>query len=160
MLCLICRNSGHIASECHEKPNKGELTWFISKARENLPFQDSSASNSMLCRRCSQLNVLEWLREKPPLERDRDLARKTGDTRLFRTLGQVGSVELRDDCSMCYCIFGLIPNPTNLEQEIKISIKLVYVSFGSLHQHEHRPEMRDFQVPIGNFGALFYWPYG
>lgn len=42
------------------------------------------------------------------------------DQRLFRDLGTVGSVVLRDDCSLCRCIFGLIPHPYSLRQKVRL----------------------------------------
>ena len=95
-----------------------ELEWFHSDERDALRFDDDPASSSAMCQRCKDLDVLSWLRTKPPIISDTDLDKMSGDSRLFRKIGQVESIVLRDDCGLCRCLFGLIPNPSELDQEV------------------------------------------
>lgn len=119
VLCLICRQRGHIASsKCLEKPLESELNWFMSDTRKSLRFDDMSDATHPLCRRCKDLEVLAWLRTEPPIQNDRDLGKRRDDPRLFRTLGYVGSIELYYDCPLCRCLYGLIAMPSSLEQRV------------------------------------------
>lgn len=117
--CLFCRRSGHTASECVETPNE-ELSWFFSDARDDLQLPQISNKSESLCHRCARLDILSWLRQEPPIVSDRDLGRKLQHPVLFRSLGTVRSLRLRRDCALCCCLFGLIANPSSLDQEVKL----------------------------------------
>lgn len=123
LLRLVCRKSGHLASTCPKGFTRQELSWFRTKAREDLRFEESSSSSQRLCRRCRWLDVLKWLRHDPPIQRGRDLGEKPGDGRLSRDLGQDGSIVLRKDCSLCCCIFGMIPYSEQMKQNVKLVLR-------------------------------------
>lgn len=120
LLCLVCRKKGHLASDCPNERLGYNLGWFISQDREAMQFEDFSNSPQWLCQRCQKVDLLAWLREDPPIQRDRDMGKMLDDQRLFRDLGTVGSIVLRDDCSLCRCIFGLIPHPYSLRQKVRL----------------------------------------
>ena len=121
LLCLVCRGKGHLASDCPNEPiDDSELGWYFSDERKAMRFGDNSTHSSLLCERCKELKLLSWLKTDPPIEHDQELSEMLDDPRLFRNLGQVGSIVLRDDCQVCRCLFGLIANPSSLSQHVKL----------------------------------------
>ncbi len=98
-----------------------EVDWFSSKFREAMDVGESSSSSQPLCKRCKELNLLDWLQQDISIKGDMDLTnRKLGfdDKEVFRKLGAVGSIVLRSDCALCRCIFGLAPSPDSHDQEV------------------------------------------
>ena len=125
LLCLVCRKNGHIASACVDQCPGGlgdtGLKWFMSTDDERIRLDHATTSPQLLCQRCNSLDLPSWLKEDLPLKEIRDFRKLRGDDqRVFRDLGTVGSVILREDCCLCRCLFGLIPFPSNLEQHVKI----------------------------------------
>ena len=81
----------------------------------------SSGPPQPLCKRCKELNLLDWIRQDIPIYGDMDLtSRELGldDKTEFRKLGPVGSIVLREDCGLRYRIFGLTPSPDSYKQEV------------------------------------------
>ena len=119
LLCLFCREKGHSASQCHTEEVEYELDWYNSEAREALRFDDAD-SVSDLCLRCQDLDLPTWLLEPLPIQSDQDLRHMISDERIFRNLGSVESIVLRDDCTLCRCIFAMTANACSLNQEVKL----------------------------------------
>ena len=116
----MCRKHGHLAKDCSENEGGSEINWYTCEARETMTFDDPLESPRLLCQRCKDLDLLAWLREDPPIDRDRDLADRVDDPRLFRSIGRVDTIVLRDDCGLCRCLYCLIPYPTSFEQDVKL----------------------------------------
>ncbi|MCJ1327002.1 hypothetical protein MMC10_003668 [Thelotrema lepadinum] len=122
----MCRKTGHLVRDCTEVTHNSELGWFISVAREEMTFDDDlSGAPRPLCLRCASLDLLAWMNTDPPLERDQNLSDLSDDTRVFRSLGPVKDIILRDDCGLCRCLFALIPNPYPDQDELEQDVKLV-----------------------------------
>lgn len=104
LMRLICRKWGHLASKCSSEPLAYNLQWFISQDCEALQFEDISNSPQRLCQRCIKIDVLAWLREDPPIQRDRDLGERLDDPRLFRDLGKVDQL-CYETTAVCVAVF-------------------------------------------------------
>ncbi|KAL8728422.1 MAG: hypothetical protein Q9181_005354, partial [Wetmoreana brouardii] len=111
---------GHLASDYPDEPVDDELGWFISDEQSAMRFDESSDASQLLCQRCRDLELVSWLQTDPPLQHDQDIREMIDDPRLFRNLGQVRSIMLRDDCGLCRCLFGLTGLPSSLDQEVKL----------------------------------------
>ena len=86
-------------------------------------FDDNSDKLHDVCRRCRELDILNWLETEPPIQTDRDLSKVkensgTVDPRLFRDLGEAGSIKLYYDCPICRCLFGLTPIPSACDKHV------------------------------------------
>ena len=66
-----------------------------------------------------------------------DLTRRRlglSDRQVFRKLGRVGSIVLQNDCSLCRCLFGLMPRPMSCDQEVILVLSwALYRLEGSIH---------------------------
>lgn len=74
-----------------------EFTWFSSELREAMDVGEISGSEQPLCKRCKELNLLDWIRQDIPIIGDMDLtSRELGldDKTVFRKRGLVGSIVL------------------------------------------------------------------
>ena len=118
LLCLSCRRQGHIASKCRNEPSDSEIGWFESDQRISMRFDDNTDESHDVCRRCEDLNILNWLETEPPITIDRDLSKMKGDLRLFQDLGEAGTIRLQYDCPLCRCNFGLTPTPSTDDQHV------------------------------------------
>ncbi|KAL9593178.1 MAG: hypothetical protein Q9219_007650 [cf. Caloplaca sp. 3 TL-2023] len=93
-------------------------------------YNDSTSHHQPLYQRCKDLDLISWLRTEPPVERIKECRDRRGDTRLFRPLGRVSSLILRDDCTLCRCRYGLITlTGTDKDQEIELVLTcLTYIT--------------------------------
>ena len=98
---------------------------------------ESSGSAQSLCKRCKELNLLDWMRQDILIIGDMDLtSRKLGldDKIVFRKLGPVGSIILRKDCALCFFIFGLTPSPDSYNQKVVLVLSWSMYRLGaSIH---------------------------
>ena len=122
-LCLKCRNVGHIVNDC-PLPNwaDDEFDWFFSPQRMGMKFSDvSSSSKQELCRRCQELDVLSLLQEDIPWKSSVDLEQAAdNESKWIRSLGKTGSIQFKDNCPLCWCLFAMTPNPSSPTQEMLI----------------------------------------
>ena len=122
-LCLKCRSAGHIVNDC-PLPTwsnglwSNEYLWFFSPTRRRLKFSDVSKE---LCSRCQDLDVLSLLHEEIPFKSSYDLnqAAEKGSNS-FRSLGMTGSIQFKDDCPLCCCLYAMTPNPCSPAQEVLV----------------------------------------
>ena len=114
----MCRGQGHTASKCSHQRQGGELAWYTSEDRRAIEIDDSPESAQTLCNACKKSNLLAWLREEPPIITGQDLCEQLKNPRLFRNLGKVGTIMFYAECSLCYCLFGLIANVSSLDQKV------------------------------------------
>ena len=122
-LCLKCRNVGHIVDDC-PLPNwaDDEFDWFFSPQRMGMKFSDvSSSSQQELCRRCQDLDVLSLLQEDIPWKSSDDIEEAANnESKLIRSIGKTGSIQFKDNCPLCWCLFAMTPNPESPAQEVLI----------------------------------------
>ena len=87
-----------------------------------MKFSDvSSSSQQELCRRCQDLDVLNLLHEEIPWKSYQDLGQAAEDgSNLIRSIGKTGSIQFKDNCSLCWCLFAMTPNPSSPAQEVLI----------------------------------------
>ena len=102
-----------------------------------MEFGDNSGSSQSFCNRCKKLDLLDWLRQDIPIKGDMDLTRRRlgiNDLQVFRKLGRVGSIVLRNNCGLCRCLFGLTPSPMSCDQEVILVLSWsLYRLEGSIH---------------------------
>ena len=82
---------------------------------------DISGLAQPICKRCKELNLLDWMHRDIPMIGNMDLTRRElglDDKTVFRKLGPVSSIVLRKDCALCCCIFGLTPSPYWYNQQV------------------------------------------
>ena len=122
LLCLKCRRAGHNVETCPVDSWAGELDWFFSTARTQLQLTDTvDNTDETICSRCKSLDLIGLLEKRPPWKSQKTFPRdlgKEGD--VVKSLGKTGSVHFRVDCSMCYCLFVITPQPSSLDQEISL----------------------------------------
>ncbi|KAI9710488.1 MAG: hypothetical protein M1820_002624 [Bogoriella megaspora] len=119
-LCLKCRKSGHSASDCRNS-FQDDINWFYSKSREKFRFDPKNVSSASLCKQCRDLQILEWLKIKPPVKGDGRYPGMPGTKQnpdVFRLLGEIEDLKFRSDCPLCLCIFAMIENPSELDQKV------------------------------------------
>ena len=87
-----------------------------------MKFSDvSSSSQQELCRRCQELDVLSLLHEDIPWKSSEDLDQAAEDgSNLIRSIGMTGSIQFKDNCPLCWCLFAMTPNPSSPAQEVLI----------------------------------------
>ncbi len=81
----------------------------------------SSASHQQLCERCQDLDVLQFLQRDIPWSSTTELNQAKlswNDQTCFKSLGRVGSIKFREDCTLCCCLFALTPHPVSSDQEV------------------------------------------
>jgi hypothetical protein len=120
LLCLRCRASGHIFNDCNATSQEEGVDWMFSKARLAMNFDDAwQTSSHTVCERCQKLDLLSMLSCSPPWTTQAELsdAFKTGHP-LVKTLGRTATLRLWSDCTACRCLFALIPQPSNGEQDV------------------------------------------
>lgn len=121
LLCLKCREPGHVAARCKYRGwHRNEFSWFLSEKRKRMSFGDPAhILEHHLCGRCQDLNILEFLNKDLPWELTSELnARAQKGTNTFQSLGKTGSTEFWNDCALCLCLFALTPNPSSPDQDI------------------------------------------
>lgn len=121
-MCLKCRGSGHVVDDCSEPWPEDDLGWFFSPNRMAIEVPEfSDAINQPLCKRCEDLDLLQFLHQDIPWESllglDDSELRGSG---CLRTLGQTGSIVFWQDCSLCRCLFAMTPNAESGTQEVLI----------------------------------------
>lgn len=124
LMCLICKSISHKASQCRKRRRAtDELNWFYSKDRDQLHLLRPSPEQP-LCSRCKDLDLVTWLNQELPIQRDTELDRYgeylNEEPLLGRQLGVVGDLELRQDCPLCFCLFGIIPTPSSTLQKVDL----------------------------------------
>ena len=121
-LCLKCRSAGHIVNECPLSAWTQETAWIFSLERRKMRFKEvSSSSQQELCSRCQDLDVIGLLHEEIPWKSSFDLnqAAENGSNS-FRSLGMTGSIQFKQDCPLCCCLFAMTPNPSTPTQEVLV----------------------------------------
>ena len=121
LLCLNCKERGHLIEMFPEDWSSDEVRWFLSDMRETMRFDDNSRSSHFFCNRCKELDLRDWLRQDNITGGDIDWTRRTlglNDRQRSRKLGRVGSIVLQNDCSLCRCLFGLTTSPMSCDQEV------------------------------------------
>lgn len=121
-MCLKCRGRGHVVSGCSEPWTCDDLEWFFSPSRKAMDVANfSDTLNRPLCKRCQELNLLDFMKQEIPWNSMLSLTdielRESGCT---RSLGQTGSIVFRQDCSLCCCLFAMTPSPRSDNQEAVI----------------------------------------
>jgi hypothetical protein len=120
LLCLKCRGRGHDVQHCTSESWEPELNWFFSQARRSTDLEtESNSTNEVICPRCESLDLIQLLKSRPPWNSQSELreAFKEGNE-CIRNLGKTGSLQFWADCSVCCCLFAIIPNPSASEQEV------------------------------------------
>jgi hypothetical protein len=117
LLCLECRNTGHIASDCSQECNDNDIDWFVSPERATFN-TDNIKSGRVLCKRCSNLNIIEYLEQDIPWTSAADRGTHSELHKYIRNLGKVGSIRFRKDCPLCRCLFALTPTPDCDDQDV------------------------------------------
>ena len=126
LLCLKCRNVGHIVNDCPLPTWAGqdgqEFNWFFSPQRMQMKFSDvSSSSQRELCTTCQELDVLSLLQEDIPGKSSDDIEQTANNqSKLIRSIGKTGSIQFKDNCPLCWCLFAMTPNPESPAQEVLI----------------------------------------
>lgn len=121
LLCLICRRTGHLAAACTIVTSKQVSDDLSQILQDRHPFQVTSFnSESSICSRCNELDLLRFFDESPPWKSQKEFS---GDFKkkaefYVRSLGSVGSVQLWADCPLCRCLYAITPAPNALDQEI------------------------------------------
>jgi hypothetical protein len=121
-LCIKCRSSGHIFSQCpYLDFDSEQFHWFLSEARQQIYSTGSSESSQELCQRCQNLNILELLDRDLPWKTTGNLNQLARDgTSAFRSIGKTGTIQFWHNCQLCVCLFALTPTPSSLSQEVFI----------------------------------------
>lgn len=115
-----------------------------STARMQMKFDAAwSTSEYTLCRRCSDLNLLETLDAFPAWHSQNELEEAvTQRSDHVRCLGKTADIEFWDDCCVCRCLFALTPNPSSMEQDVLLfpdwSLCRVTGEFGVTMQTEEQ----------------------
>ena len=125
LLCLKCRETGHLVKNCPEEWLNDELGWFNSPFRNQYHANDKFDNGPQsICKRCHDLDLVGFLTQKMSWEdrnwQDRtDLLQQNSRMRRYvRRLGRVDTVVFTTECHVCRCLFALCPNASNLDQEI------------------------------------------
>lgn len=124
LLCLKCRQVGHLVKDCTLTQWQPEVHWALSHERSLPPshfdaLDNSGLDDTSLCNRCTVLHIPELLAKQIEWISFSSLNSMVSDGRApFRVLGKVGSIEYRIDCSLCRCLFALTPNPFSEDQDV------------------------------------------
>ena len=121
-LCLKCRNVGHIMNDCPLPIWSLELDRVFSPARMEMRSRDvSSSTQQELCRRCQDLDILSLLHEEIPWNSKDELDQAVyNGSKLIRSIGKTGSIQFKNNCPLCWCLFAMTPYPSSPAQEILI----------------------------------------
>ena len=112
-LCVICRQSGHLAKSCPQFPrgrqgDKLPTTPLTPSRPFNYPVPPSEVSAQELCQRCAQsdkqFNILEGTHSS---ERDPWMEKVKRRMTPIPLLGPVTSVQLLSSCPLCRLIFDI-----------------------------------------------------
>ncbi|KAM0802990.1 hypothetical protein BDR22DRAFT_841118, partial [Usnea florida] len=109
-----CRERDHLVKMWPEDWSGDEFGWFLSDMRETMDSTTIPGHLTSFCNRCKELDLLNWLRQDTTTSVDRDRYRRTfrrNHRQVFRKLGRIGSIVLRNDCRLCRRLFGLTPSP-------------------------------------------------
>lgn len=115
LLCLKCRQAGHIVDKSPSTQWFWEFGWVLSPARKKMDFGDAtSTSQQELCKRCRDLSLLRLLREEIPWKSTYDLNQAVlHGHKSMRSLGKTGSIKFWKDCPLCRCLFVMTPHPSS-----------------------------------------------
>ena len=81
----------------------------------------SNSTHQELCRRCQDLDVISLLHEEIPWKSLEDLNRAARKgSNLIRSLGMTGSIQFKNDCTLCCCLFAMTQTPSSPAQEVLI----------------------------------------
>ena len=122
-LCLKCRRVGHIVNDCPLSTWADEdRGWFFSPERMAMMSRDiSSSTQQELCRRCRDLDVLSLLHEEIPWKSWEDLDQAAdNESKPIRSIGKTGSIQFKDNCPLCWCLFAMTPHPSSPAQEVLV----------------------------------------
>lgn len=123
-LCLLCRDSGHIAGKCSrsEPKYRGQSWTYTSERAQKLRALMETPSNRP-CQRCEDLNLLDMFEGSPDwtgsTSRHQEIANLRSN-RHYRNLGTAGVVIFRDDCPVCIALFACTPSPAYLTDEVHL----------------------------------------
>lgn len=124
LLCLNCQSLGHVVKDCPVQlgqlfPNQ---SWNYSAKRITLLDSLLANASSKLCSRCEKLDILtmfdgklDWMSPLTPL----DIA-DIASSQHYRNLDPVGTIQFRQDCSLCVGLFGLAPTPSSLDGDVHV----------------------------------------
>ncbi len=120
-MCLKCRGYGHVVNDCSEPwPYQG-WGWIFSSARKTIGVPEFADINQPLCERCEDMDLLQVLHQDIPWVSFLGLSNsELLESGCVRSLGQIGSIVFRQDCSLCCCLFAMTPNPHSETQQIII----------------------------------------
>lgn len=117
LLCLNCRQEGHIVEKCSTNQHVEDPDRFFSSARRQLDL--AIRDKQKLCPRCESLDLTNFFDARPPWNTQLELTDKfdeKGDA--VRDLGFVATVEFQSGCPVCCCLFAISPQPSSLDQKI------------------------------------------
>jgi hypothetical protein len=122
LLCLKCRQAGHLVDKCPSAHWLPEFDWFLSPARKGMKSGNgSSRFQQELCKRCRLLDLPRFLHEEIPWKSGPELNEAARDgSEHIRSLGKTGAIEFWSDCPLCRCLFALTPNPSSTMQDVLI----------------------------------------
>lgn len=120
LLCLTCRDFGHVAQDCSRSaPKFKDQKWTYSNDRQK--FLAELPTPQTECARCERLNLPSLFEGQLEWTSARDLQISSiRDSPHYRSLGQVGKAMFRDNCSVCVALFACTPSPESLTDEIHI----------------------------------------
>jgi hypothetical protein len=122
LLCLKCRQSGHIVDECSSNAWHLEFDWFLSeRRRDNDVVKASTTPHEKLCTRCQALGLINLLHKEIQWTSSSilDKAYRQGNLCL-PSLGNVGFIRYWKNCPLCRCLFAMTPDPRSPKQNIHI----------------------------------------
>jgi len=120
LLCLKCRGRGHDVEHCASETWQSEIGWMFCQARRSIHLGTVGTDNiQTICSRCEGLDLIQLLESRPPWNSQLELSEAFEEgVESIRNLGRTRSVKFWADCSVCYCLFAITPNPSSLEQEV------------------------------------------
>jgi hypothetical protein len=148
LLCLKCRQRGHDVKHCPTDDWAGELDWFFSRARSGIDLGTNwSTTDQAICPRCESLNLIQFLETCPPWKKQSEFTNDFDEKKdSIRSLGQTGSVHFWADCSVCCCLFAIMPQPSSVDQDVflvpdwtisRVSGELGAVTMDSLEKRQY-----------------------
>jgi hypothetical protein len=113
LLCLKCRQSGHIVDECSSDVWHLEFDWFFSeRRRDNDIVKALTTPEERLCTRCQKLDLINLLHKEIQWTSSSMLDKSYWQGSLhLPSLGNVASIRYWKNCPLCRCLFAMTPDP-------------------------------------------------